>query len=55
MKIVCDVLGVARSNVHVRVQRPANWTDRRRNRRPLDDSQLVAEITGVAPTSPDTW
>jgi putative transposase len=44
MKIVCDVLGVARSNVHVRVQRPTNWTDRRRNRRPLDDSELVAEI-----------
>jgi putative transposase len=46
MKIVCDVLGVARSNVHVRVHRPANWTDRRRNRRPREDSELIGEITG---------
>jgi len=45
MKIVCDVLGVARSNVQVRVHRPANWTDRRRNRRARDDAELVAEIT----------
>jgi putative transposase len=45
MKIVCDVLGVARSNVHVRVHRPANWTDRRRNRRARDDVEPVAEIT----------
>ena len=45
MKIVCDVLGVARSNVHVRVHRPMSWTDRRRNRRPRDDGELVAEIT----------
>ena len=45
MKIVCDVLGVARSNVHVRAHRPASWTDRRRNRRRRDDGELVAEIT----------
>ena len=44
MKIVCDVLGVARSNVHVRVHRPANWMDRRRNRRPRHDGELVVEI-----------
>ena len=45
MKTVCDVLGVARSHVHVRVHRPSNWTDRRRHRRPCDDGELVAEIT----------
>jgi putative transposase len=45
MKVVCDVLGVARSNVYVRVHRPMSWTDRRRNRRPGDDGQLVVEIT----------
>jgi hypothetical protein len=45
MKIVCDVLGVARSNVHARVHRPANWTDRRRNRHLREDGELVAEIT----------
>ena len=45
MKIVCDVLGVARSNMHARVHRPANWVDRRRNHRTRDDSELVAEIT----------
>lgn len=43
MKIVCDVLGVARSNMHVRAHRPANWVDRRR--RSYDDSELVAELT----------
>src|SRR4030095_9953400 len=45
MKIVCDVLGVARSNVHARVHRPAGWTDRRRNRRPRDDGEFVAELS----------
>jgi len=45
MKIVCDVLGVARSNMHARVHRPANWVDRRRSRRTRDDSELVTEIT----------
>lgn len=45
MKIVCDVLGVARSNLHVRAHRPANWVDRRRHRRTRDDSELVAELT----------
>ena len=45
MKIVCDVLGVARSHVHVRAHRPTTWTDRRHHRRPRDDGELVAEIT----------
>jgi putative transposase len=52
MKNVCDVLGVARSNVQVRVHRPATWTDRRRNRRPVDDSELVTEITREIATLP---
>jgi putative transposase len=52
MKNVCDVLGVARSNVHVRVHRLATWTDRRRNRRPVDDSELVTEITREIATLP---
>ena len=45
VKAVCDVLGVARSNVHVRAHRSAGWVDGRRNRRPRDDGALVAEIT----------
>jgi putative transposase len=45
MKPVCDVLGVARSNLHRRARRPANWTDRRCGRRPGADAELVAEIT----------
>ncbi len=44
MTIVCDVLGVARSNLYVRAHRLANWTDRR-NRRLREDGELVAEIT----------
>jgi putative transposase len=44
MKRVCDVLGVARSHLHVRVHRPANWTDRRRHRRPGEDGELLTEI-----------
>ena len=44
MKRVCDVLGVARSHLHIRAHRPASWTDHRRHRRPRDDSHLVAEI-----------
>jgi hypothetical protein len=52
MKIVWDVLGVARSHVHVRVHRPASWTDRRRNRRPRDDGKLVAKITHEIATLP---
>lgn len=52
MKIVCDVLGVARSNVHVRVHRPADWTDRRRHRRPREDGELIGEITAAIATLP---
>jgi putative transposase len=52
MKVVCDVLGVARSNVHVRANRPESWTDRRRHRRPGDDGQLVVEIRQEIATLP---
>lgn len=44
MKTVCDVLGVARSNVTERVKRPAHWSDGRKNRCPADDEALVTEI-----------
>ena len=47
-KIVCDVLGVARSNLHERAHRPADWIDRRRNRRPFDDAELGAGKTAKA-------
>jgi len=45
MKTICDILGVARSNVHVRARRPIAWRDQRRNRQPRDDAELVSEIT----------
>jgi putative transposase len=44
VKTVCEVLGVARSNVIERAKRSADWSDGRRNRRPADDEALVAEI-----------
>src|SRR5437764_127199 len=45
MKTICDILGVARSNVHVRARRPSTWKDQRRKLRPRDDVELVTEIT----------
>jgi transposase InsO family protein len=44
VKTVCEVLGVARSNVAVRASRSADWSDGRKGRRPIDDAALVAEI-----------
>lgn len=44
MKTVCEVLGVARSNVAVRASRSADWSDGRKGRCPIDDAALVAEI-----------
>lgn len=44
MSTVCRVLGVARSNVHVRANRGSDWSDGRKNRRAADDEALVAEI-----------
>lgn len=45
MKAICDILGVARSNLQVRARRPSTWRDQRRDRRPRNDAELVAEIT----------
>lgn len=47
MKTVCDVLGAARSNVHLRVHRATDWIERRKNRRPRDDHALQAELHAV--------
>jgi transposase InsO family protein len=47
VKTVCQVLGVARSNVHARAHRPVAWTDRRCGRRPRDDAELLAELRAV--------
>ena len=44
MKMVSEVLGVARSNLHVRARRRGDWTDGRRYRQPLGDAELVGEI-----------
>ncbi len=44
MKTVCDVLGVARSNVVERANRSAQWSDGRRARRPTEDEMVVSEI-----------
>ncbi|HVE49675.1 MAG TPA: IS3 family transposase [Casimicrobiaceae bacterium] len=44
MKLVADVLGVARSNLHRRARRSATWRDSRRHRTPRTDSALVSEI-----------
>jgi putative transposase len=44
MKTVSEVLGVARSNLHIRARRRADWSDRRRHRRPRADAELVMEI-----------
>ena len=43
VKQVCDVLGVARSNVAARLARPADWQDGR-SARQTDDAGLVEEI-----------
>jgi putative transposase len=44
MKSVCDSLGVARSHVHAKRQRPKSWVDRRVDRTPARDEELLAEI-----------
>ena len=43
MKRVCEVLGVARSNMAVRLARSADWRDGR-TARPTHDAGLVEEI-----------
>jgi putative transposase len=44
MKAVCDTLGIARSHVHARRQRGADWRDARTSRAPAPDDELLAEI-----------
>ncbi len=44
MKSVCSVLGVARSNLHVRHHRPGHWQDSRRGRTPAQDGRLLADL-----------
>ncbi|POR05911.1 hypothetical protein BV908_21970 [Diaphorobacter sp. LR2014-1] len=44
MKSVCSVLGVARSNLHVRHHRPGHWQDNRRGRTPAQDGLLLADL-----------
>jgi len=43
VKRVCEVLGVARSNVAAKLARPADWRDGR-SARQTDDAGLVEEI-----------
>ena len=52
MKTVSEVLGVVRSNLHIRARRTADWTDRRRHPRPRADAQLLAEIRAAIATLP---
>lgn len=44
MKSVCLVLGVARSNLHVRHHRCGDWQDGRRDRTPAQDEALLADL-----------
>jgi putative transposase len=47
MRLVCAALGVARSHVLARKQRPANWIDRRTARSKTDDSSALQAIRTV--------
>jgi len=44
MKSVCSVLGVVRSNLHVRHHRSGHWQDNRRGRTPAQDELLLADL-----------
>ncbi|MFY4707050.1 IS3 family transposase [Burkholderia glumae] len=46
LKTVCDVLGVSRSNLTVKLNRPAEWVDRRKTPA-LDDMPLVNELQAL--------
>ncbi|MBU9313230.1 IS3-like element ISBcen6 family transposase [Burkholderia multivorans] len=46
VKLVCEVLGVSRSNVSARLSRPATWRDGRQSRQ-SDDAAAVEEIRRV--------
>lgn len=44
MKAVCDSLGVARSNVHARLNRTDTWKDGRKGRTSSEDKLLIEEL-----------
>ena len=44
MTVVCQALGLARSNVHVLRSRPDSWVDGRTERTRLGDEQLLTDI-----------
>jgi putative transposase len=44
MMVVCQALGLARSNVHVLRNRPSSWIDGRTERTPRGDDQLLTDI-----------
>ena len=44
MTRVCEALGLARSNVHARVNRSESWVDGRTQRTPDTDEQLLTDI-----------
>ena len=44
MKTVCTVLGLARSHLNVLNSRSESWRDRRTQRTPLGDAELIADI-----------
>jgi len=46
VKLVCEVLGVSRSNVSAQLARPADWQDGRKSRQ-TDDAPVVEEIRRV--------
>ncbi len=52
MKLVCEALGVARSNLMVKKARSSDWKDRRRSPARPDDAEALAEIQAVASDLP---
>jgi putative transposase len=51
VKLVCEVLGVSRSNVSAQLARPADWQDGRKSRQ-TDDAPVVEEIRRVVVNLP---
>ncbi|KRB93833.1 transposase [Noviherbaspirillum sp. Root189] len=47
MRLVCSTLGVARSHLVALVNRPTDWSDRRKARQRSDDAQLLKDIRQV--------
>jgi putative transposase len=47
VRLVCEALGVARSNVTARKRRPTTWTDRRAARSKTDDTVTLDAIRAV--------